>query len=62
MTRWDETVFDPYLPADLVLRQAEIGVIAADQKGNVILVKEHTVRLLGCLETRPKLVYQPPSP
>ena len=33
MTRWNEGVFDSDLSAELVLRQAEIGVIVADRHG-----------------------------
>ena len=46
MTRWDEGVFDPHLPAELVLREAEIGVIVADRHGNVLFVNEFAVRML----------------
>ncbi len=59
MTRWDESVFDPYLPADLVLRQAEIGVIAADRQGNVLFVNEHAARLLRLPGDAAKLAGQP---
>jgi len=46
MTRWDEGVFDPYLPAELVLREAEIGVIVADRHGNILFVNEFAARML----------------
>jgi PAS domain S-box-containing protein len=46
MTRWDEGVFDPYLPAELVLREAQIGVIVADRQGNILFANEFTGRLL----------------
>ena len=46
MTRWNESVFDPYLPADLVLRQAEIGVIVADRQSNMLFVNEYVAKLL----------------
>ncbi|HWG00682.1 MAG TPA: SpoIIE family protein phosphatase [Trebonia sp.] len=46
MTRWNEGVFDPYLPAERVLRQAEIGVVVADRQGNILFVNEFTGRLL----------------
>jgi len=59
VTRWDESVFDPYLPADLVLRQAEIGVIAADRQGNVLFVNEHAARLLRLPADAAKLAGQP---
>ena len=41
MTRWSES-----LPAELVLSQAEIGVIVADRAGNVVFSNEHVARLL----------------
>ena len=59
MTRWDESVFDPYLPADLIVRQAEIGVIAADRQGNVLFVNEHAARLLRLPADAAKLAGQP---
>ena len=34
------------MPAELVLRQAEIGVIVADRDGNVVFANEHVARLL----------------
>lgn len=46
MTRWNEGVFDPYLPAELVLREAEIGVIVADRQDNILFVNEFVSRLL----------------
>ena len=33
-----EAAFDAYLPADLVLGQADIGVIVADRLGNLLYV------------------------
>ena len=41
MTRWSER-----LPAELVLRQAEIGVIVADQTGNVVFSNEYVAKML----------------
>jgi serine phosphatase RsbU (regulator of sigma subunit) len=41
MTRWNES-----LPADLVLSQAEIGVIVADRAGDVVFANEYVGRLL----------------
>ena len=46
MTRWDEGVFDPYLPAELVLREAAIGVIVADRHGNILFINEFAARML----------------
>src|SRR5690242_11265232 len=41
MTRWSES-----LPAELVLSQAEIGVMVADRAGNVVFSNEHVARML----------------
>ena len=46
MTRWNEGSPAKYLPADLVLSQAEIGVIVADTDGNILFANEHVARLL----------------
>ena len=59
MTRWDASVFDPYLPAELVLCQAEIGVIVADRQGNVLFVNEFAARLLQLPADAAKLAGQP---
>src|SRR6516165_3119450 len=59
MTRWDEGVFDPSLPADLVLRQTEIGVIVADRQSNVLFVNEYVTGLLRLPADASKLAGQP---
>jgi serine phosphatase RsbU (regulator of sigma subunit) len=59
MTRWNEGVFDPYLPAELVLRQAEIGVIVADRQGNVLFVNDYLVRMLRLPGDTSRLAGQP---
>jgi serine phosphatase RsbU (regulator of sigma subunit) len=41
MTRWSEG-----LPADLVLGQAEIGVMVADRDGNIVFSNEYVSRIL----------------
>ncbi len=46
MTRWGEGSPARNLLADLVLSQAEFGVIAADADGNVVFANEHIARLL----------------
>ena len=46
MTRSDPSIFDPYLPAELVLRQAEIGVIVVDREGCVSFVNSCAARIL----------------
>jgi serine phosphatase RsbU (regulator of sigma subunit) len=59
MTRWNEGVFDPYLPAELVLRQAEIGVIVADRQENILFVNEYVSRLLRLPDDTSRLAGQP---
>jgi serine phosphatase RsbU (regulator of sigma subunit) len=41
MTRWNES-----LPAEIVLSQAEIGVIVADRAGNVVFSNDYVAKLL----------------
>ena len=45
MTSWGEGAFDAYLPADMVLGQAEIGVVVADRLSNLLFVNEYAARL-----------------
>src|SRR5215471_6893265 len=59
MTRWNEGVSDPYLPPELVLRQAEIGVIVADRQSNVLFANEYVARLLRVPADAARLVGQP---
>lgn len=59
MTRWDEGLFDPYLPAELVLREAEIGVIVADRHGNILFVNDFAARMLRLPGDRSRLAGQP---
>jgi PAS domain S-box-containing protein len=59
MTRWDEGAFDPYLPAELVLREAEIGVIVADRQGNILFVNEFVGRLLRLPDEPSEFAGQP---
>jgi serine phosphatase RsbU (regulator of sigma subunit) len=59
MTRWDEGVFDPYLPAELVLREAEIGVIVADRHANILFVNEFAARILRLPGDPSRLAGQP---
>src|ERR1700689_118221 len=46
MTSWNEGSPARYLSAELVLSQAEIGIVVADRDGNVQFVNEHASRLL----------------
>jgi len=46
MTRWDEGAAGLCLPADFVLRQAEIGVIVADRRSTVLFASEYVGKLL----------------
>jgi serine phosphatase RsbU (regulator of sigma subunit) len=59
MTRWNEGASDPYLPAELVLRQAEIGVIVADRQSNVLFANEHVARLLRLPDDAARIAGQP---
>jgi serine phosphatase RsbU (regulator of sigma subunit) len=59
MTRWNDGVSDPYLPPELVLRQAEIGVIVADRQSNVLFVNEYVARLLRVPADASRLAGQP---
>jgi serine phosphatase RsbU (regulator of sigma subunit) len=59
VTRWDESAIDPYFPADLVLSQAEIGVLVTDRLGCLLFVNEHAIRLLGLSGGATALTGQP---
>src|SRR6202012_1011979 len=54
MTRWNES-----LPAVMVLSQAEIGVIVADQEGNVVFANEYVARLLRLGSPASSLIGKP---
>src|ERR1700761_279661 len=54
MTRWSES-----LPAEMVLSQAEIGVIVADQDGNVVFANEYVARLLRLESPASSLIGKP---
>ena len=45
MTSADEAAFDARLPADMVLGQADIGVLVADRLGHVLFLNEYAARL-----------------
>jgi serine phosphatase RsbU (regulator of sigma subunit) len=45
MTSWGEAAFDAYLPADMVLGQADIGVVVADRLGNLLFINDYAARL-----------------
>jgi serine phosphatase RsbU (regulator of sigma subunit) len=45
MTRWGEAAFDAYLPADMVLGQADIAVVVADRLSNLLFLNEYAARL-----------------
>jgi serine phosphatase RsbU (regulator of sigma subunit) len=44
-TSWDRAAFDAYLPADMVLGQADIGIVVADRLGNLLFLNEYAARL-----------------
>jgi serine phosphatase RsbU (regulator of sigma subunit) len=54
MTRWNES-----LPAELVLSQAEIGVIVADRAGNVVFSNEYVARMLRLDGSAASLIGKP---
>jgi serine phosphatase RsbU (regulator of sigma subunit) len=56
MTRWSE---DPYLSAERVLSQAEIGVIVTDRQSNILFANEHVTQLLRLSADAAKIVGQP---
>ena len=45
MTGWGEAAFDAYLPADMVLGQAEVAVVVTDRLGNLLYVNQFAARL-----------------
>ena len=45
MTGWGEAAFDAYLPADVVLGQADIAVVVTDRLSNLLYVNEFAARL-----------------
>jgi serine phosphatase RsbU (regulator of sigma subunit) len=47
MTRWDDAAFDAYLPTEMVLGEAEVGIIVADRLGNLLYLNRHAAALLG---------------
>ena len=59
MTRWNEGVFDSGLPAELVLRQAEVGVIVVDRQSNVLFANEYVAALLRLPSDSSKMAGQP---
>jgi serine phosphatase RsbU (regulator of sigma subunit) len=44
-TSWDRAPFDAYLPADMLLGQADIGIVVADGLGNLLFLNEYAARL-----------------
>ena len=54
MARWGES-----LPAELVLSQAEIGIIVADRAGNVVFSNEYVARLLRLDGSAAQLIGKP---
>jgi PAS domain S-box-containing protein len=59
MTRWDDTAFDAYLPSEMVLGEAEVGVIVADRLGNLLYLNRHAARLIGLGSDAVKMAGQP---
>jgi len=42
---WDETAFEAYLPANLILSMADIAVVVADRLANLLYMNEYAARL-----------------
>jgi serine phosphatase RsbU (regulator of sigma subunit) len=47
MTSGGEGAFDAYLPADMVLGQADIGIVVADRFSNLLYLNSYAARLFG---------------
>ena len=45
MTSWGEGAFDAYLPAEMVLSQADIGIVVADRFSNLLFLNSYAARL-----------------
>ena len=45
MTGWGEAAFDAYLPADMVLGQADIAVVVTDRLSNLLFINDYAARL-----------------
>jgi len=45
VTGWGEAAFDAYLPADMVLGQADIAVVVTDRLSNLLFVNDYATRL-----------------
>ncbi len=45
MTSWGDGAFDAYLPADMVLGQADIGIVVADRFSNLLFLNSYAARL-----------------
>jgi serine phosphatase RsbU (regulator of sigma subunit) len=45
VTGWGEAAFDAYLPADMVLSQADIAVVVTDRLSNLLYLNEYAAKL-----------------
>src|ERR1700756_2579550 len=59
MTSGGEAAFDAYLPPDMVLGQADIGVLVADRLGHVVFLNEYASRLFGTSDDPSQLAGSP---
>ena len=59
MTSWGEGAFDAYLPADMVLSQADIGIVVADRFSNLLFLNSYAARLLRIPGDVSRLAGQP---
>ncbi len=59
MTRWDDAAFDAYLPSEMVLGEAEVGVIVADRLSNLLYMNRHAAWLIGLGSDAARFAGQP---
>jgi len=59
MTRWDDAAFDAYLPSEMVLGEAEVGVIVADRLSNLLYMNRHAAWLVGLGSDAARFAGQP---
>ena len=59
MTSWGEGAFDAYLPADMVLSQADIGIVVTDRFSNLLFLNSYAARLFRIPGDVSRLAGQP---
>jgi serine phosphatase RsbU (regulator of sigma subunit) len=56
---WDETAFEAYLPANMILAMADIAVVVADRLANLMYMNEYAARLFRVAGDASGLAGQP---